>query len=266
MNALPQICGAGIFSSQQSNIKRFHGTIRTPVREVERYELELYCDEGGFMQLNGREYPMRRGTLLVARPGDQRCSTLPFRCHFVRLWQVEPELERLLVEVAGITLTDHPEPFETAFENIRSWFLSDDPFNRLAAVGELFSLLRMIRRQRLFSSSEAGEGEDVLTQAQRYIERHYHEELSVEQIARACHVSVSYLHRLFAERLEQTPHAALLRQRITAAKTMLMNEACPIAEIAWRCGFNSPCYFSDCFRKSVGMSPREFREQMAYQL
>ena len=166
--------------------------------------------------------------------------------------------------MAGVTYTERPESFETAFANVRSWFLSDDPFDRLAAVGEVLKLLQMLRRQRQ-KTGEAGEG-DVLLAAQNFMEQHFHEELSVEDIAQACHVSASYLHRLFAQQMQLTPHAALIQRRITAAKAMLANEAFPIAEVAWRCGFNSPSYFSDCFRRQTGLSPREFRDSMTYQL
>ena len=264
MNMIPLIRGAGVFISQQNSQRRFHDGLRTPMRMVDCYELELYDEDGGLMQLNEREYPVKRGTVLVALPGDQRCSTLPFRCCFIRLSGLDAEMEKLLQEVAGVTYTERSESFESSFANVRSWFLSDDPFDRLAAVGELFLLLQLLRRQKQ-KEGAAGEG-DVLLKAQNCIEQRFHEEISVEDIAQACHVSASYLHRLFAQQLQLTPHAALIQRRITAAKAMLANENYPIAEIAWRCGFNSPSYFSDCFRRQTGLSPREFRDSMTYQL
>ena len=90
--------------------------------------------------------------------------------------------------------------------------------------------------------------------------------LTVEEIARDCHVSTSYLHRLFMARLGVSPHVALIQRRVTAAKALLVNSREPLAQIAWKCGFNSPSYFSDCFHRQTGMTPRAFRDSMAYQL
>lgn len=264
MNRIPMIRGAGVFISQQDRQRRFHDGLRTPLRTAESYELEFYDEDGGLMQLNGREYSVRRGAVLVALPGDQRCSTLPFRCCFIRLNGLDAEMEKMIREVAGVTYTERSEGIEAAFANVRAWFLSDDPFDRLAAAGELFMLLRMLRRQRQ-KAGETGEG-DVLVRAQDFIEQHFREEISVEGIAQACHVSASYLHRLFAQHLQLTPHAVLIQRRVAEAKAMLANEVFPIAEVAWRCGFHSPSYFSDCFRRQTGLSPREFRDSMTYRL
>jgi len=264
LNTLPTIRGAGVFISQQAAQRHFHDGLRTPFRTVEGYELELYDGDGGLMQLNGREYPVKRGAVLVALPGDRRCSTLPFRCSFIRLGGMDAEMEKLLQEVAGVTYTERSDSFDAAFANVRAWFLSDDPFDRLAAAGELFRILQMIRCCRR-KDGGIGEG-DVLLKAQNFIEQHYREELSVDDIAQACHVSASYLHRLFAQHLQLTPHVALIQRRMTAAKTLLADESFPIAEIAWRCGFNSPSYFSDCFRRQTGLSPGEYRDSTTYQL
>ena len=263
MNKIPLIRGAGVFISQQDAQRRFHNGTRTPMRTVTDYELELYDEDGGLMQLNGQDYPVRRGSVLVALPEDQRCTTLPFRCCFIKLNGLDQDMEKLMQEIAGVTYAERPENFEVAFANVRSWFLSDDLFDRLAAAGEVLKLLQMIRRQRQ-KAGETGDG-DVLAKAQDFIELHFREELSVEEIAQACHVSASYLHRMFSQQLRLTPHAVLIQRRIMAAKAMLANDAFPIAEVAWRCGFNSPSYFSDCFRRQTGFSPREFRDSMTYQ-
>lgn len=262
MYTLPLIHSAGAYESRN----HFHAMQRSPLRTVHGYELELYHQDGGVSVLNGREYPIRRGMLLIARPGDQRSTTLPFRNHFIKLGAVEPSFAQLLDGVAGVTTAPNEEECEKLFERISAWFLSDDPYNRAAASAEVLAILHMAHRQGGPGACAQPQEADVVTQARQYIDEHYQEEFSVDELARICHVSTPYLHRLFVSHMGVTPHSALLRRRLMAAKVLLINDPCPIAEVAWRCGFQSASYFSDCFRRHVGMSPMQFRRETEYQL
>lgn len=47
--------------------------------------------------------------------------------------------------------------------------------------------------------------------------------------------------------------------RIEIAQELLLNNNLNISEIAYRIGFNDPRYFSRCFKKVVGVSPKEYR-------
>ena len=262
MYRLPVIRSAGMFDSKT----RFPALVHSPVRMVDEYEMEWYDEDGGVSMLNGREYPIRQGMLLLACPGDMRSTTLPFRNYFIKLEAVEAEFARLYRGVAGVTLMSEVETCGAIFKKASAWFLSDDDYNRAAASALLMDLLRLARAQAIHKAAGEMRESDVVARAQQYIEEHYQQELSVEELARICHVSTPYLHRLFVGHLGITPHHALLRRRLIAAKYMLINEPCAIAEVAWRCGFQSASYFSDCFRKHVGMSPKAFRRETGYQL
>jgi transcriptional regulator GlxA family with amidase domain len=49
--------------------------------------------------------------------------------------------------------------------------------------------------------------------------------------------------------------------RLQRALEMLRREDLPIAEIAFRTGFNSPSYFTETFHKHFGYPPSEARKQ-----
>ncbi len=262
MSQMSIIRSAGTFDSETF----FSPMLQTPERVLNHYELELFVQDSGVSVLNGQEYPIRRGMLLLARPNDIRQSKLPFCNRFIQLQHVDGELQALLDGIAGVVYTEELEAFEASFANIGAWFVSGESYNRAAAVGELMLLLRRIHRLRLSQPLAASREMDVVAMAQRYIEQHYQEEWSVEDLAQVCHVSTPYLHRLFVTRLKTTPHNALMQRRIMAAKVMLINDPSPVAEVAWRCGFSSASYFSDCFRRWVGVSPRKFRQETGYKL
>jgi AraC family transcriptional regulator len=52
-------------------------------------------------------------------------------------------------------------------------------------------------------------------------------------------------------------------RRIVRAKALLAGRKPAIKQIAHRCGFETAAAFSAAFRRATGVSPREFREQMA---
>ena len=59
-----------------------------------------------------------------------------------------------------------------------------------------------------------------------------------------------------------TPLAYLTALRINQAKMLLMDSSfVSIADVAEKCGFHDSFYFSNCFRKSEGISPIRFRMQ-----
>lgn len=86
--------------------------------------------------------------------------------------------------------------------------------------------------------------------------------LSPESIARAHHISVRYLHKLFQQE-GTTVHRWIQRRRLEEAKRELSKQgraAVTIASVAHRWGFADPAHFSRSFRAAYGMTPREWRE------
>ena len=98
--------------------------------------------------------------------------------------------------------------------------------------------------------------------AVRLIEdRHSDAELTPDDIATELGVSKRYLHALLAE-AGTTFLAVLGRIRLHRSTELLADPRYrheQIAEIAWRCGYMDPSYFSRVFRRCYGMGPREWR-------
>lgn len=262
MVGLPVIRSTGMYDSDT----HFPLLLHSPDRAVEEFEMEWHYQDGGVSILNGREYPIRQGMLLIAKPGDVRSTILPVRNRFIRISRADEGFARLVQGVAGVTVLSGTDACDALFARVSEWFLSDDDYRRASASALLFDVLRLAKEARMRrETAEMREG-DVVARAQKYMDENYQQELSVEELARLCHVSTPYLHRLFVNRLGVTPHHALIRRRLMAAKVMLINEPCPVAEVAWKCGFQSASYFSDCFRKHEGMSPKDFRKENGYRL
>ena len=71
-----------------------------------------------------------------------------------------------------------------------------------------------------------------------------------------------YFRRSFKRCTSVSPLAYLNRMRIGRAKDLLLLEpSLSVGEVALRCGFRDPLYFSTAFRRAVGASPLEYRKQ-----
>lgn len=84
--------------------------------------------------------------------------------------------------------------------------------------------------------------------------------LSIDEIAGQLFVSKDYLRHLFTQYVGQSPLRTIVSARVDHAKKLLKNPELPIADIAERCGFEDPYYFSRLFKSYTGKSPSAFRK------
>lgn len=84
---------------------------------------------------------------------------------------------------------------------------------------------------------------------------HTHSTLSLEQLARTCHLSVTYAKKLYRTEYGVSPMADFHRMKLREAKKVLRTTDLPIREVASLFDFKSICYFSNFFKKHTGMNP-----------
>jgi len=96
-------------------------------------------------------------------------------------------------------------------------------------------------------------------QLQQVIELHLYTNLSLDEIAKLCYMSLSSFKRSFREIFEDSPRHYILTKRLDKAKRMLKNSTLSISDIAYEIGFNDPQYFTRLFKKYVEISPTNYR-------
>lgn len=84
-------------------------------------------------------------------------------------------------------------------------------------------------------------------------------EADIGQMADACAVSRSVLQRRMKQMMGVTPIDFLREARLKHACKLLRTTDMAVSDVAYKCGFNDPKYFSRCFRQSIGMSPSEYK-------
>lgn len=95
-----------------------------------------------------------------------------------------------------------------------------------------------------------------------YLDRHYLEPLTLDQIAQAMGVSKFHLDRVFASRTGQTPVQYIIQRRMARARMLLASSDMTVQRVAAQCGYSNYNYFTVLFRKIVGMTPGEYRRNV----
>ncbi len=99
-------------------------------------------------------------------------------------------------------------------------------------------------------------------QVQEYIDRHFREPLTLQDLGKALHVSPYYLAHVFKEASGYSPMQYLTRRRIGEAQNLLVETDLPISRIAGEVGYDTQNYFNLQFSKHVGMPPGKFRQSL----
>lgn len=102
-------------------------------------------------------------------------------------------------------------------------------------------------------------------QALEHIHSHYSENTSVAEIAQALNISESYLSKLFKEQTSFSLHEYRSNYRISCAAKLLTQPQYKIYEIAKAVGIDDQRYFSSLFKRSMGLTPMEYRNAILFE-
>lgn len=92
-----------------------------------------------------------------------------------------------------------------------------------------------------------------------YIDSHYKERLTLDQLADEAKVNKYYLAHAFKREYGISPINYMISCRVEESKHLLLETDLSLSQISHILGFSSASYFSQSFRRSQGMSPTEFR-------
>ncbi|WGV98246.1 helix-turn-helix domain-containing protein [Vibrio sp. YMD68] len=137
------------------------------------------------------------------------------------------------------------------------------------------SMLASLMQQLVITLSRAYQGDSTesnqptlaLSRALVYIERHYASaQLNSNEIAKASFVSQRQMERLFRQFLQTSPNQYIRNiQQNQAALLLKEQHELSIQSISESCGFSDSNYFSKCFKKHFGVSPRQYRKESLLQ-
>lgn len=161
-------------------------------------------------------------------------------------------VSKVIEELGGNVKTVMPEILTHSF--VDHAVQSQDIF-----IEEVKSVLKKLLEYR--NSCSSGRYADVILRAKKYIEQNYADpDICLRSVAEAVHFSPNHFSTVFSQDCGVTFIEYLTAVRVEQAKKLLKNTDKKSTDIAYEVGFNDPHYFSFIFKKSVGLSPREWRQ------
>lgn len=123
----------------------------------------------------------------------------------------------------------------------------------------LLSLMRMKKSGSARAKAFANPHLQAISPAIDYISSHYMQDISVENMARLCHMSTSHFRRTFKRLLGWSPLDYMQMVRIERACIKLYDCEYSVTDIGMQVGFTTPSSFGRQFKKQMGLSPSQWR-------
>ena len=144
-------------------------------------------------------------------------------------------------------------------ENLMVEVASEDPYSEMAALSLLAQVLVALNR---LAKQNAGEekrsGPDATVyNVLGYINDHYNENLTLDDLANTFFISKYHLSREFQRLVGTSVHRYIIQKRLVMAKQML-SEGQPSSEVYQHCGFGDYSNFYRAFKAEYQISPKDY--------
>ncbi len=187
--------------------------------------------------------------------------------HFIRLFRkryphVNLQPEQMLTVDAGLVCTGAA----TAFFKLALYLVEQFGTRELAAVCAKALLVDPNQdRQSPYAilDFQHDHGDATVAEAQAWMEAHYAGDVAIDALAGQVGLSPRHFKRRFKKATGETPLGYLQRVRIEAAKKRLETTQESMNAITWQIGYEDSSSFRRLFKKTTGLSPREYRDKFA---
>lgn len=227
-------------------------------------ELFYVLSGRGQFQVQSEIFPVQEGDLVLVEPNTEHTETS---------LDTAP-LEYIVVGIDGIALPRWEQPYRhlcssrdsqdilTQLRCILRETGQQAPGYELVCQSYLNILLVLIARQIGFTDRGAAPKSTSRDSAaaRRYIDLHYRENITLDTVAQAVHISKYHLSHVFRREYGISPIQYMLELRLQECRELLRTTDYPVSLISRMAGFSSPSYFSQRFAKAEGMTPAQYRK------
>ncbi len=167
------------------------------------------------------------------------------------------DFDRMPIEQILTALYDlyqNPELYNDACDGLANALL-DIVYIKMQNQAESENLSKPNRKSSSYQSSK-----DFIRNVTKYLDEHFNEPVTLQQLEQEFHISSCYFSHLFKQKTGISPMRYVTRRRIGESQSLLMNSDMQIGEIGSLVGFEDNCHFSYVFKKYVGLTPSEYRQ------
>lgn len=228
-------------------------------------EMFFIMSGSGTFQLQRHSFPVSGRSLVIINPGVMHCEQSNQGSPLEYIVLGVENLEMAANE-QGYVLTTFNRDWDTVSVSLRLMLQEarsgQDGYSQVCQRMLEIILLRILRRRGLSLASEAVGMDDnrECGMVRRYIDEHFKESITLDQLAELAHINKYYLVHAFRKAYGTSPINYLISRRIQESRFLLTNSDHSLSQIARILGFSSLSYFSQSFRRAEGVSPLEYRK------
>jgi len=247
------------------------------------YHIVLYTQSSGFYLKCGRKYRAEPGTLVIVSPGELhdfvslRGSSVYSEITFLLGTQAGEVLTLPFATVlqiyTGVAGRLHNEPqlsrdttqelvmiMIQIMDYLQSPSSMSDFYAHRALANVFDTIVAHCYTERIPGTALAQD--NPILQVKQYIDEHYPEPITAEDLAVMSHCSKGHLFRTFKKSFRVSRLAYQQDLRFEAAQRLLRFTSLRCYEIAQRVGYSNVYYFHRQFRKGMGTTPKRYRQSM----
>lgn len=266
---------------ENSNVRIWYNNIPAnfDIHWHNAFEIIMPVTEWYDVIADGATYHLEPGDIVVIPPGSMHELRAPEQGErFIFLVNEEPfislkdygALMPLMTQCICITPTLEPQIYEQSrhlLHKAREVYFSENDFKEMTIYSFILQLLTTIGRNRLskLSHNVTSSGRrvnyiDRFNSVLDYINTHYMDDISLDQVADYCGFSKFYFAKLFKEYSNTTFLNYLTFRRLSVAEDLLVSTNRSITDIAFSAGFSSISTFNRCFKQQRGCTPTKYKE------
>ncbi len=107
-----------------------------------------------------------------------------------------------------------------------------------------------------------GRNSEIISKVFEYINRNFNKDITLESVANEVGLSSQYLSKIFKEKCGINFIDYITTKRLEFAENLLKNSDVNIKQVSKMSGYEDSNYFCRIFKKSTGLSPRQFRSNV----
>jgi len=152
------------------------------------------------------------------------------------------------------------EKFDIPRKNLENTILSlKDEMPDKTYVDTLITPLERMLELNYIKSPDIKRHAGIIDEVIKYVNRHYQENITLEEICKIFSRSRSSISHTFKKETGKSFREYLIQVRLNSAKALLLHSKLSVSEIAFSVGFKDSNYFSNIFKKHIGQSPRKYK-------
>ena len=156
------------------------------------------------------------------------------------------------------------EKYSVSYDNLKNVYVSlkEKKLTKEKIDTLIFPLCQMLELAYMKNKTENYEKLCLEEKIERYLKSNHTENITVSDIAKHFLCSESHISHIFKKQTGKSIREYINNLRISDAKTLLEYSGLTITEIAFSVGFTDSDYFSNVFKKYVGISPMTYRRKL----